>query len=502
MPKGCLLHVHLAAAVNIDKLLKKIEHTDGQLYNAIYYVSDATAVNENKKNSLNVIPQKDMYYNFPNNNDALLYTLMVFTDGLCANNTNGWSRLADATVDEYKEIIYTMSHVNCATTDDAWVDLRASGERNWALIKHTSVYAIYFDLLLSEMYDDGLMHVEIKTSLDQLYSSSKHKSGEYYVTLLDYDIAFKIRDRIKDKYNGKISFGIILSIRRFNREEDASKALQQLKMYAIQYHDQVVGIDVFGKEVVQANKKMYAALKRFDDDITNIPLNLRFSIHAGETTTTDFPVDVNIATSLFLNNCKRIGHCVSLWKYPNLIQIIKERNINVELCPLSNKLLGYVDKIENHPGISYIAQGVSCSINSDDPSAFGYDYVTFDWVECILRWKLSLTEIHQLCIDSINGSFVNDSIKTDMIDAYNKRWLQWLQNLSQYLQPLSGGNNKRTLICVSCNVTSGSKSAFIKHLNTVGHAQKCSKSKNENAHHLRQQKATAKTTPSQHRVDI
>ena len=219
-------------------------------------------------------------------------------------------------------------------------------------------------------------------------------------------------------------------------------------------------------------KKILKALLAIDKRITDENLPLRFAIHSGETTHTEYPFDTNIATLLSLKNCKRIGHCVSLWKYPALIDKIKQQHINIELCPISNRLMGYVNTIENHPGISYISQGISCSISSDNQSATGYDYVTFDWFECILRWKLSLQEIRSLCVNSIDASFVSKEVKAKMINDFDRDWSSWLSQLMR-----SGSDGGSNLMCISCNVKVCSKAALLKHLDTKSHAKKSAKSR-------------------------
>jgi len=70
------------------------------------------------------------------------------------------------------------------------------------------------------------------------------------------------------------------------------------------------------------------------------------------------------------SNCKRIGHGIYAAKYPKLLQELKEKNICLELCPISNVLLN-VAKTEEELVEMYsiiFNSGVPYCINSDDPN--------------------------------------------------------------------------------------------------------------------------------------
>jgi adenosine deaminase CECR1 len=50
-----------------------------------------------------------------------------------------------------------------------------------------------------------------------------------------------------------------------------------------------------------------------------------------------------------LLNSKRIGHGFALVKYPSVLKIVKEKQIGIEVNPISNQVLKLVDDIRNHP---------------------------------------------------------------------------------------------------------------------------------------------------------
>ena len=66
----------------------------------------------------------------------------------------------------------------------------------------------------------------------------------------------------------------------------------------------------------------------------------------------------------------RIGHGVSLFQDPKLIEIFQERQIHIEMCPTSNVKTGSVARIEEHPIALAHDLGLNFSINTDDPGPF------------------------------------------------------------------------------------------------------------------------------------
>ena len=78
---------------------------------------------------------------------------------------------------------------------------------------------------------------------------------------------------------------------------------------------------------------------------------LQFYWHSGESYQRS---NTELADAILLGT-KRIGHGFGLIMRPDLLQKVKEQNICVECCPVSNKILGYVHDLRTHPTRSLLA---------------------------------------------------------------------------------------------------------------------------------------------------
>ena len=86
---------------------------------------------------------------------------------------------------------------------------------------------------------------------------------------------------------------------------------------------------------------------------------IREMIEARESEGGDFPVILHAGESCerkndnlydaILLDTKRIGHGFKLIHHPELIKIVKEKQICIECCPISNLILGYVTDMRCHP---------------------------------------------------------------------------------------------------------------------------------------------------------
>jgi adenosine deaminase len=93
---------------------------------------------------------------------------------------------------------------------------------------------------------------------------------------------------------------------------------------------------------------------------------LRINIHLGELVGAGFSrlVLARITPS-------RIGHGVLLLDDAESVELIREQDICLDMCPVSNTRLGVWDWTRSSPAAKAMRLGLPVTINTDDPVLFG-----------------------------------------------------------------------------------------------------------------------------------
>jgi adenosine deaminase len=87
--------------------------------------------------------------------------------------------------------------------------------------------------------------------------------------------------------------------------------------------------------------------------------------HAGELAG---PESVRAALAV---GATRIAHGVRAAEDPELLVLLAERGVSLDVCLTSNRLLGIVPSLAEHPLPRLLEAGVRCSLGADDPLMFG-----------------------------------------------------------------------------------------------------------------------------------
>lgn len=172
--------------------------------------------------------------------------------------------------------------------------------------------------------------------------------------------------------------------------------------------DKTPPISEFCKEILEAQAKS--------------PKGMDLYLHAGESFS---KMNDQIIDAVLLGT-KRIGHGYNLIQHPEMIQMVKDRDICLECCPCSNKVLGQILDTRCHPVRTLMQMGVPVSINSDDPGFWAYEGVTLDYVYAYVAWDLTLSELKKLCRNTITYSSIKQEDKAVHMEFFEKRWIRFL----------------------------------------------------------------------------
>lgn len=135
-----------------------------------------------------------------------------------------------------------------------------------------------------------------------------------------------------------------------------------------------------------------------------------FTIHAGEA---DGPSSIKAAIDF---GATRIGHGIRAIEDPTLVELLKEKNVLLEVCPTSNIQTNVVDNINNHP-IKDLYKNVLVSINTDNRTVSNTTLTK----EYNLLKIINFTEedFIKMNIDALRKAFISEEEKEELIRKYN-----------------------------------------------------------------------------------
>jgi len=247
----------------------------------------------------------------------------------------------------------------------------------------------FFDLTweyILRCRDDNIVHTEI------FFDPQTHTSRG-----INFSVIINGINKALTKANNE--FGITSKvIMCFLRHLDEDSCFSVLKE-AVNHKDKIIGVGLDSSEKGNPPKKFK---KLFEEAIKEGFLTVA---HAGEEGPSEYIWD-----SLNLLKVKRIDHGVQCLKDDKLVKNLKEKNIPLTVCPLSNIKLCVFDKLENHNLKKMLDKGLRVMVNSDDPAYFG-GYLNTNLIEASKALNLSLNEVKILIQNSFKSSFLDEKSK-------------------------------------------------------------------------------------------
>lgn len=169
----------------------------------------------------------------------------------------------------------------------------------------------------------------------------------------------------------------------------------------------VVGLDLAGDE------SGYPAYLFKDFFNKAMEKSIPFTIHAGEAKGPDSIIEaIELGAS-------RIGHGIRAYEREEVMDLILERDICLECCPISNRDTKAIRDFSNYPILRYLSKGIAATLNSDNRTVSDTNY---DKEVEFLKKYLPITEsdIRVLNINAVKHSFTTDENKRELLLKLNK----------------------------------------------------------------------------------
>ena len=388
MPKGGILHLHDLAMTNVDWIVAKAintpemhvfwEESDKQNIKGKMYAFKAGKAPEG------YYPAWKLDQKHPNFRNELR-ALITFDESIDGDSV------------------------------DIWYEFEAIFERVYGFTYYKPVFGEYFYQGLKDHIEDNIQHIELRGRYDEhLYTLESNTTPHAEVMSIIREAYDKAR-----LLDPEFSLSLIWANLRFLDKELIGKDM----FAALEAHkedpDLIKGYDLVAEED-NGNPTLYHAAEflKLKKQIEQEDLDFNLYLHDGESSW----MHVSNLYDAVLLGSKRIGHGFNLFRFPQLMQLVKEKEICIEVSPLSNQILGYVRDLRMHPASTYIRNGLDVVISSDDPQLFDYKGLSYDFWTAYMAWELDLATLKELCRNSIEHASLTDEAKANALEVWEGRW--------------------------------------------------------------------------------
>lgn len=139
-------------------------------------------------------------------------------------------------------------------------------------------------------------------------------------------------------------------------------------------------------------------------------LGFKIVAHAGEEGPADY-----IWQAIDILGVNRIDHGVRCLEDDALTQFLKESQLPLTVCPLSNLKLRVVDDMKKHNIVTMLNKGLLVTVNSDDPTYFG-GFLNENFEALVDALGIDEATVKTLAANSFKASFMSEEKKRHYID--------------------------------------------------------------------------------------
>jgi len=113
----------------------------------------------------------------------------------------------------------------------------------------------------------------------------------------------------------------------------------------------------------------------------------------------------------------RVGHATRAEEDPAVLDLLAEKQIAIELCPLSNLATGVIADIADHPVRRYWDRGLAVTINTDDPGMF-HNTLVDEYMALHETFGFTPAEIQGLVLNALDAAWQSGPKVSTLRDSF------------------------------------------------------------------------------------
>lgn len=452
MPKGALLHAHFDAMIDVDWLIDQalnekgfcvlapeaLSNKDKRATGLIHFRFYAESEIKKQNNPGNIwtgnytpnapVPIREAQRLFPDDD-------LTFKKWL----------LQKCTVTAEESLCHHHG------LDAIWRKFQSTFIPIGGMLYYEPIFRRAMQRLLGQLAADGIMYVDLRTA----FRFEFRKTGCTHGQLGRYDDFFDAFgdeiQKFKRTEAGKNFKGarmIWTVVRRLDTRSQVEAMKECIRLKKKLPH-LICGFDLVGQEDLgKTLKELTPLIFWFRKQCAEAGVDLPFFFHAGECLGDGDSTDSNLFDAILLGT-RRIGHGYSLFKHPLLMEMVKEKKILIESCPISNEILRLSSSIMSHSLPALLSRGVAVSLNNDDPAILGHGknglshdfwqaYMAFEnlgleglgtMAENSLKWAAIEDQKPAEWTKAITDGYMGKTIKSKLLREWRsefEKWCEWI----------------------------------------------------------------------------
>lgn len=201
------------------------------------------------------------------------------------------------------------------------------------------------------------------------------------------------------KTNNNVKTNLILCMMRGMTKDDNLKTIEVVHKYL---NKGVCAIDLAGAE---DKYPLANYLELFD--IANSK-NIPFTIHAGENG------PASEVEKAILIGARRIGHGIHAIYDKEVLNLIKEKDILLEVCPTSNVQTNAINGYLEHPIKELYQDKISLGVNTDNRTVSNIT-LSDEYIKLYNTFNFTLKDFQKMNENSIKHAFLNEDMKRKLM---------------------------------------------------------------------------------------
>ncbi|TDF97270.1 adenosine deaminase [Paenibacillus piri] len=266
-----------------------------------------------------------------------------------------------------------------------------------------------------QKFDFTLRFLQTAGALRRIAREAVEQSAEHHCRYIEVRFAPQLHRRggltvdeaihwaLEGLKEGESRFGVkarlIAICMRHHSEADNREVIEA----AARFRDKgVVAVDLAGDEASYPAERFRGTFALAQK------LGVPVTIHAGEAAGPD-----NVYEAITRLGAVRIGHGVRVQEDPSVMELVRQRNIPLELCPVSNIQTKAVQDWPSYPIRRYFDQGLLLTINTDNPTVSGTT-ITAEYMAIAEKFGFTLSELVRLVMNGVEAAFLEESEKRSL----------------------------------------------------------------------------------------